>query len=311
MGEPARRARALGPGADARPRAVLGGASPPQADPGQLRPGGCPAPLRHPDEGGRPGRRRGHAARSDGAHDRLRPAVRHLQARQPDLPRPRAAPPAAGGPVAAGADHLRRQGPPGRQSRQGGAPERLPVHPRPRVRGAGGVPRGLRHAPGPPAGAGGGPVDEPAARSARGQRHERDEGGAQRDPAAEHARRMVAGGIRRAQRLGDLAGGRERRHRRRGRRPALPAPRGAGGPALLHTQFGRRSARLGREDAPRPAPGRQPVHRPADGAGLRSGTLCSSDPRRVVRPTTHPRHEVVRMATAHEPARAPEGPYRR
>ena len=42
--------------------------------------------------------------------------------------------------------------------------------------------------------------------AARGVRHQRDEGGAERGAAAEHARRLVGRGVRRRQRLGDAAG---------------------------------------------------------------------------------------------------------
>ena len=48
--------------------------------------------------------------------------------------------------------------------------------------------------------------------------HQRDEGGAQRDSAAEHARRLVAGGLRWAQRVGDL------RRPARARMPTPPTP---------------------------------------------------------------------------------------
>ncbi len=96
--------------------------------------------------------------------------------------------------AASGADHLRGQGPPGRQPGKGSAPERLPVHPRSRVRGPGGVPRRLRHAPRAPAGPGRGSLDQPAAGAAGGVRHERHEGGAQR--RARSSARSTAGGRR-------------------------------------------------------------------------------------------------------------------
>ena len=80
--------------------------------------------------------------------------------------------------------------------------------------------------------------------------------GAQRRSAARHARRLVAGGLRRAERLGDLPGRRERGRRRGRRRAVLPPAGRPDHPALLYPQRRRRSARLGREDAPRAAAGR-------------------------------------------------------
>ena len=219
LGRPPRRAAALGPGAHARPRQALGGAPPAQAR--------CCANFIREDARRRFAGQLKEAAQvvgagtlldPDGAHHRLRPAVRDLQARQPDLPRHRPAAAPAGRSVAPGADHLRRQGPPRRQPGQGSAAERLPVHPRPRVRGPGGVPRGLRHAPGPPAGAGRGSLAQPAPGAARGLGHQRDEGGAQRRAPAQHARRLVAGGLRWAERVGDLA------RRRDARTPTRPTP---------------------------------------------------------------------------------------
>ena len=87
--------------------------------------------------------------------------------------------------------------------------------------------------------------------------------------------------------------------------PVLPAARGAGHPALLHAQRGRRPARLGREDAPRAAAGGLEVHRPAHGAGLRAGALRSRDPRRVVRRRSADGMRHGRMATVHQPGIAP------
>ena len=78
----------------------------------------------------------------------------------------------------------------------------VPLHPGSRVRGPGGVPRGLRHAPGAPAGAGRGPLAQSAAGPARGLGHQRHEGRAQWRPPAQHPRRMVAGGLRWTERVG-------------------------------------------------------------------------------------------------------------
>ena len=78
-------------------------------------------------------------------HDRLRAPVRHLQARRAAVLGPRPARPPPVGRGSADADHLRRQGPPGRPARPGRDPGHLrpvaqPQAPRSRVH-----PRGLRH----------------------------------------------------------------------------------------------------------------------------------------------------------------------
>jgi starch phosphorylase len=71
--------------------------------------------------------------------------------------------------------------------------------------------------------------------AARGERHQRDEVGGQRRPAARGARRLVARGLRRHQRLGDQRRGRPR-PRRAGLAPcrgAVPPARRGGRPDLL------------------------------------------------------------------------------
>ena len=133
-----------------------------------------------------PGRRR--------ADHRLRPPVRDLQAGQPDLlgHGPHLA--AALGQGAAGPDHLRRQGPPGRPPRQERHPGDLrPVAlapaARPRLH-----PRGLRHARGALHGPGRGRVAQQPAPPAGGFRHERHEGG--RATAWSTSPSWTAGGTR-------------------------------------------------------------------------------------------------------------------
>ncbi len=61
-------------------------------------------------------------------------------------------------------------------------------------------------APGAPSGAGSRPLAQPPPRPDGSERHERDEGGAQRRSAALHPRRVVARGIRWTERVGDSAG---------------------------------------------------------------------------------------------------------
>ena len=150
----ARRQRDVGPGALARPREVLARAPRPQGGAPRLHPRGRAAPLRRPAQGSSRGGGRRDAVRSRRPDDRLRATLRDLQAREPDLQRHRPPAPALHQPRPAGAGDLRRQGAPGRHAGQGSAAERLPLHPRPELRGAHRVRRRLRHAHRPPAGAG-------------------------------------------------------------------------------------------------------------------------------------------------------------
>ena len=106
----------------------------------------------------------------------LRPAVRDLQARRPDLPQRRAARGDHEQQGPAGADHLRGQGPPEGQRREGTDPARRAAGAEARVPPAGGVHRGLRHERRALPRAGRGRVAEQPAPAARGLRHERDEG---------------------------------------------------------------------------------------------------------------------------------------
>ena len=75
-------------------------------------------------------------------------------------------------------------------------------------------------------------VAQPAAAAAGGQRHQRDEVGLQRRPAAQRARRLVGRGLRRQQRLGDP---------RRGRLTTT-TPRTSATPRSLHHLLERRGA---------------------------------------------------------------------
>src|SRR5512146_857341 len=134
----------------------------------------------------------GNAARRACPDDRLRAALRDLQAGQPHLPRPRTAAPAARESVAAGADRVRGESPSRRRPRQADAAEGVRVHARAALRGTGGVHRGLRDAPRPPPGAGGGPLAQSAQGTARGVGHERHEGRPERGTPAQHPGRLVA-----------------------------------------------------------------------------------------------------------------------
>src|SRR5205807_139410 len=116
-----------------------------------------------PVEGGPAPRGRRDSARSGGPHDRLRPPVRDLQAGRPDLPRSRPPAAAAGEPLAPGADRVLRQGASRRRAGQAGPPARVRAYPGGPVRRPDRVYRGLRHAPGPQSGAGGGPLAQRAA----------------------------------------------------------------------------------------------------------------------------------------------------
>ena len=143
---------------------------------GVVRP---PPPRRRP---ARPGR----------ADDRLRPPLRHVQAgHAAPVPAGAAAQPAAVG-RPAGAVRVRRQGPPGRPARQGHDPRHRAVRPPARRRPPLRVRPRLRH--------GHRPHDVPRLRRvaeqpappARGVRHERDEGGAERGAELQHP--STAGG---------------------------------------------------------------------------------------------------------------------
>ena len=193
----------------------------------------------------------------DGAHHRLRAPVRHLQARQPDLPRSRSAAPAAGRSVAPGADHLRGQGAPGRQSRarkSSRASTSSPATPSSRAGWrssrtttctwptcwcrawtSGSTCRGCRSRPRGTSGMKAALNGVPQLSTLDGWWQEGYDGlsGWAISPAGESEDADAAD----AERL-------------------LPAARGAGHSALLHPQRRRRPARLGREDAPRAAAGR-------------------------------------------------------
>ena len=159
------------------------------------------------------------------ADDRLRPALRDLQARQPAAPGPRGAS-RRSSTIRSGrcsssspARRIRRMVPARpccgrlRSSRATRLCRQDRLH------------RGLRHQRRPAPGAGRGRLAEQPAATARGVRHERSEGGAERRAEPLGARRLVGRGLRRTERI-----------RHRDGRDALVAggarPAGRRGPAV-------------------------------------------------------------------------------
>ncbi len=136
------------------------------------------------------------------ADHRLRPPVRDLQAG-----RPGPAATSSGWPKSSTTSdtpdpaRLRRQGPPGRRVRQGADPADRQAHPRPAVRGPDRVRRRLRHQRRPAPGARRRRLAEQPPSPAGSQRHQRQEGGAQRRPELLDPRRLVGRGLRRHERL--------------------------------------------------------------------------------------------------------------
>ena len=158
------------------------------------------------------------------ADDRLRAALRDLQARGPRLLGRRAVA------RAADPDRRRRQGASGRRAGQGRDAGDRRSRPRPACAGPHRLPRELRHGRRARARPRLRRLAEHAPATARGVGDERDEGGRERRPQPLRARRLVGGGVLARRRLGD-----RRRLRRCRPRAALPAARGAGR-ADLHRQ---------------------------------------------------------------------------
>ena len=132
------------------------------------------------------------------ADDRLRPAVRHLQAGQPDPPGPRAHRRAGQRPAAARSSSSSPARPtrtddPGKELLQ----QIAELAPRPAVRRQGRVRRGLRHQRRPAPGAGRRRLAQQPAAAAGGLGHQRAEGRAQRRPEPLDPRRLVGRGLRR------------------------------------------------------------------------------------------------------------------
>ena len=143
------------------------------------------------------------------ADHRVCAALRHLQARQSDSGRYRAAGIDGERSEASGAVRVCRQGASARRARQAGAAADRRVDARPEVRGQVRLRGGLRHQRGTPLRAGRGCVAEQSAAAAGGVGHQRAEGGAERRPESVGAGRLVGGGVRRDERL---------RHRQRAER---------------------------------------------------------------------------------------------
>ena len=137
------------------------------------------------------------------AHDRLRPPVRHVQAGRLVLPPAGPAGRADQRSAAAGAIHLRRQGPSGRRAGQVPHQEDREPAPRPPLRRADRVHRRLRHQRRPPPGARRRRVAQHAAPPEGSLRHERHEGRPQRRPQPLDPRRLVGRGLQRQERLRD------------------------------------------------------------------------------------------------------------
>ena len=148
-------------------------------------------------------RRRRHAARPGCADDRLRAPLHRLQAAGADLPRSRTAGAHPQRRRPAGADHLRRQVASGRRHRQAPPAARLPARARSAVRRPRRLRRRLRPARRALPRAGLRRLAEQPAQAARGERHQRHEGGDQRRAAPEHRRRLVGRRLQRRERLGD------------------------------------------------------------------------------------------------------------
>ena len=111
---------------------------------------------------------------------------------------------------------VRRQGAPGRRRRQASPAAHLPARARSEVRRPHRLRRRLRPARRALPRAGLRRLDEQPAQAARGQRHERHEGGDQRHAAHVDRRRLVGRGLHRRQRLADRGPGRPERSRRAG-----------------------------------------------------------------------------------------------
>ncbi len=201
-------------------------------EPGQRRralersPGAARAPGRRdppPDQGVGPAARdeRGRTrldvvgVRPGRAHDRIRPPRPVLQAADADAARPGPAAGAAAASRAPDPDRDRRQEPPGRRPRQAADRADGEVRRRPGAAAPHHVPARLRHRDGPLPLLGRRRLAEQPAAPARGVRHVRHEGRAQRRAQPVDPRRLVGRVVRRRERVGDSV----RRCRRRCRSP--------------------------------------------------------------------------------------------
>ena len=245
------------------------------------------------DRGGDPprrargGRRNGAAgAQPRRAHHRVRAALRHLQAGDARDARHGADRGAGQRSAAPDPVHLRRQGAPARHARQGLPGRHRAADARLAVRRQAAVHRGLRHRRRPAPGAGRRRVAEHAAPPARGVRHQRPEGRAERRPEPVGAGRLVGGSLRRPERLRHRPG----RHAHRFRRPRRPGRRSAdrhvderGRAALLRSRPRRPAARLDRAHEAHHPHARLAVQRRPHAARLRAALLHPGGGRHVRR----------------------------
>ena len=198
---------------------------------------------------------------------------------------------------ATGAVRVRRQGPPGRHPGQGADPADRAVRPQRRRASSLRVPVGLRHLDRP--------GDVPRLRRlaehppppARGVRHVRHEGGAQRRPQLQHPRRLVGRVLRRHQRLGHrVRRGRSRPGPARPSRSGQPVrdPREPGGPPLLRPGSVAACRASGSRWCCRP--GRRSARRsPLPGWSATTRRRCTSRPRR--RRSTSPPNRASRPSS--------------
>ena len=142
-------------------------------------------------------------ARPEGDDHRLRPAIRDLQARRPDLPR-RGTPGAAPlGSRKTGADRHRRQGAPGRSARDRASSSASSSCRAPTGCAAGSSSSRTTTCASPASWWRGGRLAQQSAAATGGVGHVRHEGRDERRAQRQRPRRLVGRGLQRGQRLGD------------------------------------------------------------------------------------------------------------
>ena len=196
-------------------RRVVGNASGVEGPAGGERPAACRLLRRAARR--ITGLRRTAAARAQfrRADDRVRAAVRDLQAGDADAAGHRRAGQTRRRPADAGAVCVRRQISPARCAGQDDAAADRAADARPALRRKDPVPRGLRHRRRPRSRAGCGRLGQQPATSARSVRHQRPEGRVERRAQPVGARRLVGGSLRRPERV------RDRRRAKRIRTPTF------------------------------------------------------------------------------------------
>ena len=153
-------------------------------------------------------------------------------------------------PRPAGADHLRRQGAPGATTAASAAAERLPLTPATRPSAAASPSSTTTTCTSRTTSSRAATCGSTRPPAARGERHQRHEGGGERCPQRQHPRRLVGRGLQRLERVPHRSGHRDRRPRRHGRggcrRPTACSRRDRAG--LLRARRAGRAAPLGRPD---------------------------------------------------------------